>query len=219
MKELFCSQGLGKIYQGLSAFSLGKDSNWVTCLGRAAENARWLTPTNKNLVGICVRWGCPHCVSQTPPLTVCKGEALTRHTRGPIKVFTRKLVRWLMEAPTTFLEDLSSVRGTHFGRLTLLLTPANFFWRLWAHALICINTHTYTCKQTHMHTHTHEYFFFFILLGIFLIYISNAIPKVPHTLPPTPLPTHSHILALAFPCTGAYKVYKSNGPLFPVMAD
>jgi hypothetical protein len=26
-------------------------------------------------------------------------------------------------------------------------------------------------------------------------------------------------LALEFPCTGAYKVCKSNGPLFPVMAD
>jgi hypothetical protein len=63
------------------------------------------------------------------------------------------------------------------------------------------------------------FFFFNILLGIFLIYISKAIPKVPHTLPPTPLPTHSHFLALAFPCTGAYKVCKSNGPLFPVMAD
>jgi hypothetical protein len=36
--------------------------------------------------------------------------------------------------------------------------------------------------------------------------------------PPTP-PTHSHFLALAFPCTGAYKVCMSNGPLFPVMAD
>jgi hypothetical protein len=55
----------------------------------------------------------------------------------------------------------------------------------------------------------------YFLLGIFLIYISNAIPKVPHTLPPT----YSHFLALAFPCTGAYKVCKSNGHLFPVMAD
>jgi hypothetical protein len=27
-----------------------------------------------------------------------------------------------------------------------------------------------------------------ILLGIFLLYISNAIPKVPHTLPTHPLP-------------------------------
>jgi hypothetical protein len=59
----------------------------------------------------------------------------------------------------------------------------------------------------------------YFLLRIFLNYISNAIPKVPHTLHPTPLPTHSHFLALAFPCTGAYKVCLTNGPLFPVMAD
>jgi hypothetical protein len=68
----------------------------------------------------------------------------------------------------------------------------------------------------HMHTfQTQMCFFLIILLGIFFIYISNAIPKVP----PTPLPTHSHFLALAFPRTGAYKVYMTNGPLFPVMAD
>jgi hypothetical protein len=59
----------------------------------------------------------------------------------------------------------------------------------------------------------------FFLLGVFLVYIFNAIPKVPHTHHPTPLPTHSPFLALAFPCTGAYKVCKSNGPLFAVMAD
>jgi hypothetical protein len=60
---------------------------------------------------------------------------------------------------------------------------------------------------------------YLFLLGIFFIYISNAIPKVPHILPPTPLPTHSHFLALAFPCTEAYKVCKTNGPLFPMMAN
>jgi hypothetical protein len=60
---------------------------------------------------------------------------------------------------------------------------------------------------------------FFFKLGIFLVYIFNAIPKVPHTHLPNPLPTHSPFLALAFPCTGAYKVCKSNGPLFAVMAD
>jgi hypothetical protein len=59
----------------------------------------------------------------------------------------------------------------------------------------------------------------FFLLGIFLVYIFNAIPTVPHTHPSNPLPTHSPFLALAFPCTGAYKVCKSNGPLFAVMAD
>jgi hypothetical protein len=47
------------------------------------------------------------------------------------------------------------------------------------------------------------FFYFIFLLGIFFIYISNAIPKVPQTLPPTPLPTHSHFLALSFPCTEA----------------
>jgi hypothetical protein len=31
-------------------------------------------------------------------------------------------------------------------------------------------------------------FFFLLLLGIFLIYIFNAIPKVPHTHTPNPLP-------------------------------
>jgi hypothetical protein len=63
------------------------------------------------------------------------------------------------------------------------------------------------------------YLFLKFLLCIFLIYISNAIPKVPHTHPPNPLPTHSPFLALEFPCTGAYKVCKSNGSLFPVMAN
>jgi hypothetical protein len=42
--------------------------------------------------------------------------------------------------------------------------------------------------------------------------------KSPPYPPPTPLPTHSPFLALVFPCTGAYKVCKSNGPLFAVMA-
>jgi hypothetical protein len=59
-----------------------------------------------------------------------------------------------------------------------------------------------------------------ILLDIFFIYISNAIPKVPYPSPhPAPLPTHFHFLALAFPCTGAYKVYKTKGPHFPMMAN
>jgi hypothetical protein len=60
-----------------------------------------------------------------------------------------------------------------------------------------------------------------LLLDIFFIYIPNAIPKLPYTLPhnPAPLPTHSHFLALVFPCTEAYKVCKTNVSLFPLMAD
>jgi hypothetical protein len=58
------------------------------------------------------------------------------------------------------------------------------------------------------------------LLDIFFIYISNASQKFPIlSLHPVALPTHSHFLALAFPCTGAYKVCNTKGPLFPEMAD
>jgi hypothetical protein len=53
-------------------------------------------------------------------------------------------------------------------------------------------------------------FFKNFLLDIFFIYISNAIPKVPYTLPmPWSSTHHSHFLALAFPCIGAYKVCKT----------
>jgi hypothetical protein len=64
-----------------------------------------------------------------------------------------------------------------------------------------------------------EILFFQFLLDIFFIYISNAIPKVTHTPTTALLPTHSHFLALVFACTGAYKVWKTKGPLFPMMAD
>jgi hypothetical protein len=56
------------------------------------------------------------------------------------------------------------------------------------------------------------------LLGIFFIYISDTILKAPYTVP-APLPTHYHFLALVFSYTGAYKVCKTKGPLFPKMAD
>jgi hypothetical protein len=49
---------------------------------------------------------------------------------------------------------------------------------------------------------TYVCFLFFVccfLLRIFLNYISNAIPKVPHTLPPNSLPTHSHFFGPGVP--------------------
>jgi hypothetical protein len=59
----------------------------------------------------------------------------------------------------------------------------------------------------------HSFFFFTLfLLDIFFIYISNAIPQAPYNLPrPAPQPTHSCFLALAFPCTGAYDLRKTQG--------
>ena len=58
------------------------------------------------------------------------------------------------------------------------------------------------------------------LLDIFFFHISHTIMKVPYTLPgPGPQPTNSCFLAPAFPCTQAYKVCKTKGPLFSMMAD
>jgi hypothetical protein len=66
--------------------------------------------------------------------------------------------------------------------------------------------------------------FFFFFFPFFIRYLTHLhfqcyTKSPPYPPSPTPLPTHSPFLALVFPCTGAYKVCKSNGPLFPVMAD
>jgi hypothetical protein len=63
-----------------------------------------------------------------------------------------------------------------------------------------------------------------VLLFFFITYFPQlhfqCYPKSP-PYPPPHFPTHSFpfFLALAFPCTGAYTVCVSSGPLFPVMAD
>jgi hypothetical protein len=55
-----------------------------------------------------------------------------------------------------------------------------------------------------------------ILLGIFLIYISNAIPNIPPTFPPpTPLPTHSHFLPWRSPVLRQIKFAQPMGLSFP----
>ena len=56
--------------------------------------------------------------------------------------------------------------------------------------------------------------FSLFLLGIFLVYISNAIPKVPNSHSPNPIPTHSPFLALAFPCKGHVKFASPKGLSF-----
>jgi hypothetical protein len=97
----------------------------------------------------------------------------------------------------------------------------------------CLKTLMYMpCKVLHLITSLQElgisicsnsleeYSLFFVyLLGIFFIHNSNAIPKVPYSLPPCsstyPLP----LLGPGVPLYGAYKVCKTKGPFFPMMAD
>jgi hypothetical protein len=66
--------------------------------------------------------------------------------------------------------------------------------------------------------------FLFFFFPFFIRYLAHLhfqcyTKSPPYPPTPTPLPAHSPFLALAFPCSGAYKVCVSNGPLFPVMAD
>jgi hypothetical protein len=59
--------------------------------------------------------------------------------------------------------------------------------------MLLYNFYLKQTKDKHLEIIWKMYFSLF-LLRIFLNYISNAIPKVPHTLPPpTSLPTHSHL--------------------------
>jgi hypothetical protein len=64
-----------------------------------------------------------------------------------------------------------------------------------------------------------SFFFPFFIRYLAHLHFQFYTKSPPYPPTPTPLPTHSPFLALVFPCTGAYKVCKSNGPLFPVMAD
>ena len=60
------------------------------------------------------------------------------------------------------------------------------------------------------------FFCFFLIRYLFHLHF-QCYPKSPPDPPtPTPQPTHSHLLALAFPCTEAYKVCTTSGPLFPL---
>jgi hypothetical protein len=63
------------------------------------------------------------------------------------------------------------------------------------------------------------FFFPFFIRYLAHLHFQCYTKSPPYPPTPTPLPAHSPFLALAFPCTGAYKVCVSNGPLFPVMAD
>jgi hypothetical protein len=68
-------------------------------------------------------------------------------------------------------------------------------------------------------TFLYSFFFPFFIRYLAHLHFQCYTKSPPYPPTPTPLPTHSPPLALAFPCTGAHKVCVSNGPLFPVMAD
>jgi hypothetical protein len=70
------------------------------------------------------------------------------------------------------------------------------------------------CSGMSFHVVYHYYYYVFSSFTFSLLSQKSPIPS--HH---TPLPTHSHFLALVFPYTEAHKVCMTNGPLFPLMAD
>ena len=102
----------------------------------------------------------------------------------------------------------------------LFITSSSWIWAL-RYLWRCVGRENGGVGWPQGHTNDCYSLFFsfsFFLLDIFFIYISNfkCYPKSSLYLP---LPTLFRFLALAFPCTGAYKVCNTKGPLFPMMAD
>jgi hypothetical protein len=64
---------------------------------------------------------------------------------------------------------------------------------------VCVCVYVFVCVCLTYTLMRMVFFFLYFLLHIFLNYISNAIPKVPHTPPPTSLPTHSNFFGHGVP--------------------
>jgi hypothetical protein len=68
------------------------------------------------------------------------------------------------------------------------------------------------------------FLFFFFFFPFFIrclahLHFQCYTKSPPYPPTPTPLPAHSPFLALAFPCSGAYKVCVSNGPLKALVSN
>jgi hypothetical protein len=104
-----------------------------------------------------------------------------------------------------------------YGFLSLSLSPYIHI------SIVCVCA--CACKSQRLtlvvfcHASLHFFFFnifYYIISSITFPMLSqkSPIPSSPLPYPPIPI----YFLALPFPCTGAYTVCVSNGPLFPVMA-
>jgi hypothetical protein len=92
------------------------------------------------------------------------------------------------------------------------LTSTLVWWR--AQRVCCVMSwHLVLCLLSLAQNRGHTTFLFFIRYFLHL-YLQCYLKSPPYPPTTTPLPTHSHFLALAFPYTEAYKVCKTKG-LFP----
>jgi hypothetical protein len=113
---------------------------------------------------------------------------------------TRKQERWFSLRKNTSVGILCQMASPETYMHITLYGLTRLYLEIYLYGI-----YVYIQRYTHTYTHTHKAmkieamsvkerkrkFFFHFLLGIFLIYISNAIPKIPHTppLPYPPIPT------------------------------
>ena len=74
--------------------------------------------------------------------------------------------------------------------------------------------HRYFSENFQLIFNINFFFFPFFIRYLAHLHFQCYTKSPPYPPTPTPLPTPSPFLALAFPCTGVYKVCKSNGHIF-----
>jgi hypothetical protein len=137
-----------------------------------------------------------------------------------------EMAQWLRALTTALSEDLCLISITHMTAHHCMYPPVtgdpttSHRQKCWQNT----NVHKVKINKSFVkkQNKTKQNLSFFF--PIFIRYLAHLhfqcyTKSPPYPPTPTPLPAHSPFLALAFPCTGAYKVCVSNGPLFPVMAD
>jgi hypothetical protein len=119
----------------------------------------------------------------------------------------------------------TNVFGTYHGKNFKSLYFMTFVIQLFRFVtlkslFIIDDKHLAPASQCHIFAVPYFLFFFpFFIRYLAHLHLQCYTKSPPYPPTPTPLPTHSPFLALAFSCTGAYTVCVSNGPLFPVVAD
>jgi hypothetical protein len=98
----------------------------------------------------------------------------------------------------------------------------NFICILTLRIFSCLKHENSNTLHLNIITKINDSFLCIFLIRYFLHLHFKCYPKSPSGPPThthTPLPTHSHFLALVFLGTEAYKDCKTKGPLFPMIAD
>ena len=130
--------------------------------------------------------------------------------------------RWLLVVGVLeVMPQLSCKEGTFMRvRVATMINHPKTLVIICGSTTVYVNFHSSKRKIDVPQTARVTFFFFNIFYYIFSsVTFPMLSQKSPIPSPLLPYPPIPIFLALAFPCTGAYTVCVSNGPLFPVMAD